>query len=237
MTITAATRVYAVIGDPVRHSLSPLIHNAWIADHGIDAVYAAFELKHENPIAALRALGAFGLSGANVTAPFKEAAARAANATNLVAANVLRWDENRTLSAFNTDGPGFLRALSETVPDWRVRLRRALVLGAGGAGRGIAQALSPHVEAVYIANRTFPRAEEVAGAIPNARAVRWDDLERGFGGADLIVQTTTLGMNGQPEQIWPMQACRTDAIMADVVYRPLETPFLRTARARPSGDG
>jgi shikimate dehydrogenase len=232
MTISAATRVYAVVGDPVRHSLSPIMHNGWIADHGLDAVYVALELKHENPIAALRMLGALGVSGANVTVPFKEAAARAANATDLAVANVLRWDDNRAPSAFNTDGLGFLRALSEAAPDWRVRVRRALVLGAGGAGQGIAQALSPHVEAVYIANRTFARAEEAGALIPNARAMRWDDFERGFGGADLIVQTTTLGMDGQPDQAWPVHACRPDAIMADIVYRPLETPFLKAARAR-----
>ena len=232
MTVTAATRVYAVIGDPVRHSLSPVMHNGWIADHGIDAVYVALELKHENPIFALRTLGGLGLAGANVTVPFKEAAARAANATDLAVANVLRWDETGTASAFNTDGTGFLRALSEAAPDWRVRVRRALVLGAGGAGQGIAQALGPHVEAVYIANRTFARAEEAAAALANARALRWDDLERGFGGADLIVQTTTLGMEGQPEQPWPVHACRPDTIIADIVYRPLDTRFLSVARAR-----
>jgi shikimate dehydrogenase len=180
----------------------------------------------------LRILGSLGLGGANVTVPFKEAAARAANATDLSVANVLRWDEARKLSAFNTDGPGFLRALSEAAPDWRVRVRRALVLGAGGAGQGIAQALGPHVEAVYIANRTFSRAEEAASVLTNARPLRWDDLERGFGGADLIVQTTTLGMEGQPAQSWPVHACRPDAIISDIVYRPLETPFLKAARAR-----
>jgi shikimate dehydrogenase len=232
MNISSTTQVYGVIGNPVRHSLSPILHNAWIADHGLNAVYVALELKNENPIAALRALGSFGVRGANVTVPYKEAAARAAGATDLAVANVLRWDEMGGQSAFNTDGLGFVHALSESQPDWRARVKRVLVIGAGGAGQGIARALSPHADTLHIANRTPARADETAALIPNGRALRWEDLERGFGGADLIVQTTSLGMTGQPEQAWPVEMCRDGAIIADIVYRPLETPLLAAARSR-----
>lgn len=230
MTITAATKVYAIIGDPVEHSHSPLMHNAWIADHGLDAVYVALPLKSADPVAAIRALT--GFAGLNVTVPHKEAAAKAAARSAGAVANVLRREEDGSFSAFNTDGQGFLDSLAETVPDWRSRVRRVLILGAGGAAVGIGEALSPFVDTIHFANRTAARGEAAASPIPNARTTRWDDLERAFGHADLVVQTTTLGMADQPEMAWPVSFCRPSAIVADIVYRPLETELLRAARAR-----
>jgi len=110
-------------------------------------------------------------------------------------------------------------------------VQHVLIVGAGGAALGIAKALSPHVSAIEIANRTASRAEETAAAIPNGRALRWSELERGFAGADLIVQTTTLGMSGEPTNDWPIAACKQNTIVADIVYRPLETDLLCAARA------
>lgn len=230
MTITAATRVYAVIGDPVIHSLSPVMHNGWIGDYGLDAVYVALPLRSNDPVGAIRALS--GLAGMNVTVPHKEAAAKAAARSEGEVANVLRREEDGSLSAFNTDGEGFLDALRETVRDWRAQVRRVLILGAGGAALGIGRALSPFVDTIHFANRTAERAERSAGAIANGRSMRWDDLERGFGHADLIVQATTLGMEGQEEIDWPVSFCRPNAIVADIVYRPPETALLRAARER-----
>jgi shikimate dehydrogenase len=232
MSITSATKVLGVVGDPVRHSLSPTMHNGWIADHELDAVYVALPLQTSDAAAALRAMKGLGFTGLNVTVPHKAAAASAADRKESAVANVLRWEEDGSLSAFNTDGPGFIDALSEGVRDWRGRIKRALILGAGGAAQAIGQALSPSVDTVHFANRTAARAEEGARAIPNGRVLRWDDLERGFGAADLIVQATTLGMDGEPEQAWPFQYCRPNAIAMDIVYRPLETPFLAAARER-----
>lgn len=232
MTITATTKVFAILGDPVSQSLSPVMHNGWIADHGLDAVYVALPLKSANAIAAIRALKQLGLAGANVTIPHKEAAARAADRSEAPVANVLRWEQDGTVSAFNTDGPGFLDALDEAAPDWRARATRALIVGAGGGAQGIAQTLSPHVATVHVANRTPERAEAVANLIPNGRALRWDDLERGFGAADLIIQATTLGMNGSEAPDWPLAMCKPTTIVADIVYRPLQTQFLTAARAR-----
>lgn len=232
MKITAATKVLGVIGDPVGHSLSPIMHNGWIGDHGLDAVYVALPLKSNHPVAAIRALRGFGFTGLNVTVPHKDSAAQAADRSEGPVANVLRWEEDGTLSAFNTDGLGFIDALDEAAPDWRGRVKRVLMVGAGGAAIAIGQALSPFVDAVYFANRTAARGEAAATGLRNGRVLRWDDLERGFGAADLIVQSTTLGMNGEAEHTWPMEFCRPTAIVADIVYRPLETEFLRTARAR-----
>lgn len=230
MSITAATKAYAVIGDPVEHSLSPVMQNGWIADYGLDAVYIALPLKSDDPVAAIRALS--GFAGLNVTVPHKEAAAKAAARTEGPVANVLRREEDGTLSAFNTDGAGFLDSLSEGTPDWRAKVRRVLILGAGGAASGVGQALSPFVDTIHFANRTAERGEQTAAAIPNGRTTRWDDLERAFGHADLIVQTTTLGMADQPEMEWPTALCRPNAIIADIVYRPLDTPLLIAARER-----
>ena len=201
MSITAATKVYGVVGDPVSHSLSPVLHNAWIADHRLDAVYIALALKSDDPVAAIRALN--GFAGLNVTVPHKEAAAKAAARSEGRVANVVRREDDGTLSGFNTDGLGFLDSLAQGAPDWRSKVRRVLILGAGGAALGIGQALSPYVDTIHIANRTAVRGEQTAAAIPIGRAARWDDLERAFGHADLIVQTTTLGM---AESTWPNSA-------------------------------
>lgn len=232
MTITADTKVLGVIGDPVRHSLSPIMHNGWIADHGIDAVYVALPLRSADPVAAIRALGQFGFVGLNVTVPHKEAAAKAADICDGGVANTLRWEPDGRLSAFNTDGAGFLDALSEIEPDWRVKVRRVLIVGAGGAAIGVARALAPEVECVSLVNRTQARAEAAAGSLPNARVLSWENLAQGFAEADLIVQATILGMAGLASPEWPMASCKLAAIVADIVYRPLETPFLGAARAR-----
>jgi shikimate dehydrogenase len=232
MNITSATQVYGIIGDPVSQSLSPLMHNAWFADHGLDAVYVALPLQSANAAAAIRALRQFGLKGLNVTMPHKEAAARAAERSEGAVANVLRWEADGSLAAFNTDGLGFMDALDEAAPDWRGRVSRVLVIGAGGAALAIGEALSPHVGTIHFVNRTFERAEAAVANLHNGRALRWDDLERGFGGADLIVQATKLGMDGNPSPDWPIATCRAGAIVADTVYRPLETDLLSAARAR-----
>jgi shikimate dehydrogenase len=231
-SISAQTQLFAVIGDPVGHSLSPIMHNGWIADHGLDAVYVALRLSGDDATGAIRALKRFGLKGLNVTVPHKEAAAAAADRSEGPVANVLRWEEDGSVSAFSTDGAGFLDALSAGAPDWRGRVKRALVLGAGGSAQAIAAALSPHVDVVFVANRTAARADALTAAVPNGRAMRWDDLERGFGAADLIVNATTLGLSGAESPAWPIGLCKASAIVTDIVYRPLQTPLLAAARAR-----
>ena len=224
------TRRYAVIGDPVSHSLSPLMHNGWIADHGLDATYEAFQLRSEDPIAAIRGLTQF--AGMNVTVPHKEAAAAAADRSAGAVANVLRWEPDGSLSAFNTDGAGFLDSLDEAAPGWRVRVKRAVVIGAGGAAQAIAAALSPCVESIGIINRTRERAVELAQRLPNAAPGDWSELKQGFAACDLIVQATTLGMAGGQSPRWPIDVCSADTIVADIVYRPPKTPLLAAAEAR-----
>jgi shikimate dehydrogenase len=223
-----STKRYAVIGDPVAHSLSPLMHAGWIADHGLDATYEAHLLRSADPVAAIRRLTEF--AGMNVTVPHKEAAARAAARTEDGVANVLRWESDGTLSAFNTDGSGFVASLDEAASDWRTRTKTALLIGAGGAARAVARALAGDVD-LLIVNRNVTRAEELAGKFPRAAAATWDALATCFAGADLIVNATTLGMSGGREE-WPIDYCNPQAIVVDIVYRPLETSLLKAARER-----
>jgi shikimate dehydrogenase len=220
------TKRYAVIGDPVSHSLSPVMHEGWIADHGLDASYEAYLLRSDNPVAAIRALR--GYAGANVTVPHKEAAASAADRNEGDVANVLRWESDGSISAFNSDGAGFLDALTEAVPDWQSQAKTALVLGAGGAAQAIAGALAGSSRLI-IANRTFARAAELAEHLTRANAAAWESLPQCFADADLIVNATTLGMGGG-DQAWPLDACRKGTIVVDIVYRPLETALLKGAR-------
>jgi len=235
MTITGKTKVFALIGNPVDHSLSPIMHNGWITDHGLDAVYVALRLQGGDPAAAIRTLKSFGFAGANVTVPHKQAAAAAADFGGFRVANTLRWDDDGSLWAFNTDGEGFLDALGEATPDWADRVSDVLILGAGGAAQGIAEALLPgpkHDLDLVIANRTRSRAEALADTLTRTWVGDWTDLGSLFEKADLIVQATTLGMDGVRSPEWPIDRCRPGAIIVDIVYRPLETPLLKAARAR-----
>lgn len=229
--ITAKTQVLALFGDPVGHSLSPVMHNGWFDDHGIDAVYLAIPLKSADPVAAFKAMKGLGLKGANVTVPHKEAAAAAADRTQAPVANVLRWEADGSVSAFNTDSVGLLGSLDESAPDWRQRVKTALIIGAGGGAYGVAAALAGKARLI-VANRTYSRAAALAEKFPDAGAAAWEALPACFSDADLIVQCTTLGMGANASPDWPLAHCRKGAIVADIVYRPLETPLLKAARAQ-----
>lgn len=234
--ITGATQVLAVLGDPVRHSLSPVMHNGWIKDLRMDAVYVALPLPRGSAAASFAALGGFGFHGVNVTVPHKEAAARIAHSTDsavaaLGAANVLRWEADGRLAAFNTDAGGFVAAVEEGAPGALAACQTALVMGAGGAGLAIAFGLRAQgVRSILIANRTAARAEAAARLLgPGVSALPWNALAQGFARADLIVNATTIGMGGGAYD-WPMAAARPGAVAADAVYAPLETGLLRAAR-------
>jgi shikimate dehydrogenase len=230
--IRAATRVFGVIGDPVSQSLSPPMHNAWIAAHALDAVYVALRVQAESDLGFLRRIGFAGL---NVTIPHKEKAAAMADrrvgaAAVLNAANVLTWSETGEIVAHNTDGEGFVWSLDQAVPDWDRPAPRALVVGAGGAARGIVHALAGRGARVCIANRTPARAVHLANLAPGARAIAWSDLPDAFTEADLIVNATSLGFAGA-EMAWPFDRARPGAIAVDAVYKPLRTAFLIAAEA------
>lgn len=221
MTMTAG-----VAGQPIAHSLSPLIHGAWIKAAGLDADYRAFGPDDEAGFAALVAEGrAGGLRGLNATAPFKAAALTLADEASETArlcgsANLLVFDGGR-VRADSTDGEGLIAALAEQAPALEVADRGVLVLGAGGAARAAAAALKSAGADVAVLNRTPERAERLATDL-GIRVAGPDDLAR----AALVVNALSV-----PPEI-EMDAVRADVVLMDMTYRPLLTPFLAAGRAR-----
>lgn len=238
MSARRSPAMLALFGDPVSHSLSPVMHNAWLQDAGIPGAYAAMRIPVKDVAATFRNLREMDLTGANVTIPHKEEAAKAADrldeaARALNAVNTLRWEEDGSVSGFNTDAPGLIASLDAANLGWRSQTGAAVVVGAGGAGRAAAWALAKAgVRRVMICNRTAQRAQEAAAEIENARPFPWSKLGETFEGADLIVNTTSLGMVHSPPMDWPIERAPAHAIVLDAVYAPLETPLLAAASAR-----
>jgi len=227
-----------VAGWPIAHSRSPLIHSYWLRSLGIDGVYDRVAVPPGEFARFAESVGTAGLIGANVTVPHKEAAFAAcdrltANAADLGAANTL-WRENGELCGDNTDVAGFLANLDEQAPGWRNRTQNAIVLGAGGAARAVIQALtSAGTERIVIVNRTFDRAERLASRFARTtRAAHWGALPALLTDADLLVNASSLGMTGQPALEIDLDPLGARAIVADIVYVPLETPLLTAARLR-----
>lgn len=242
MTITGKARVAGVMGWPVSHSRSPRLHNHWLAEYGIDGAYIPLPVRPEAFETAVRALPTLGLAGSNVTVPHKEAAFRAMDtrtpiATRLEAVNTIVAAEDGSLHGDNTDAFGFVEALKARAPGWDPASGPAVVLGAGGASRAVIAALQDlGVPEIRLANRTAARARDVAAlfgspVVPVA-PVAWQDREAALDGAALLVNTTTLGMQGQPPLDIRLDALPQGAVVNDIVYVPLHTPLLRAAAAR-----
>ena len=228
-----------VIGWPVEHSRSPLIHRYWLKQYGIDGAYEMEAVEPKDLARFLGSLAARGYAGANVTLPHKEAALRAAEsadeaAVRIGAANTLWLDPDGTLHASNSDAYGFMINLKVEAPDWNRGRRPVMVLGAGGAARAILHGLLDEGAArVLIANRTRDRAEELVQAFgPSVHVVDWEDRHRALAGCGLLVNATSLGMTGKENLDIDLEALPADAVVADIVYSPLETKLLAAARAR-----
>ena len=201
MTVSSATRVYAVVGDPVAHSLSPLIHNAWIDAIGVDAVYVALRVDHSDPELAIRSLARSGLSGLNVTLPHKTAAMAAADMVDdtamvVGAANTLVLNPSGGWIAHNTDVAGFAQA-AEIVLGARPAGAKTVLVGAGGAARAAAFYLGKTGADLAILNRTRAKAAELAKQFaPDAEVAEMSDLTRLSKQADLVVNAASLGHSG-----------------------------------------
>ncbi len=231
--ITGRARVAGVFGWPAGHSRSPQLHNHWLARHGIDGAYVPLPVPPEHFEAAVRGVMAAGFAGANVTLPHKEAAfalcdERSDFAARAGAVNTLVFQGGRIIGD-NTDGFGFLENLRAHAPAWRPGFGPAVLLGAGGAARAIALALlDAGVPELVLVNRSAGRAEALAAALgPRARVADTPPLAH----AALLVNTTSLGMTGQPPLDLDLSAMRV-GVVADAVYVPLETPLLAAARAQ-----
>jgi shikimate dehydrogenase len=235
MGITGKARVAAVIGWPIAHSRSPKLHGHWLQRYGIDGAYVPLAVRPEVFPRALRALADLGFAGANVTLPHKEAAlAHADEATprarEIGAANTIVVRDGR-LFADNTDGFGFIENLRKAAPGWQAARGPAVVLGAGGAARGVVHALlAEGAPEVRIVNRTRERAEALAAGFGRVRVFDWGD--RGaLVDAALLANSTSLGMSGQPPLEIALDGLPPTALVTDLVYNPLETPLLVRARA------
>ena len=225
-----------VIGYPVKHSRSPLIHNYWIKQHGIDAEYRTEEVPPQDFPAFVQSLRERGYVGANVTLPHKQASMAVsepdARARAVGAANTL-WYADGVLRSTNSDVEGFLANLDGAAPGWDRGLESAVVLGAGGGARAAVFALMQRdVQRIHVINRTIARAEALQKQFgPRVRPAGWDETTGLLGGAGLLVNTTTLGMEGCP----PLEInlrCPASLVVADLVYHPLLTKLLTAARER-----
>jgi shikimate dehydrogenase len=226
-----------ITGWPVSHSLSPALHGFWLRRHGIDGSYEHMPVKPEGFAAFLKDLPASGYAGGNVTIPHKEIAFALCDvldgeAKAIGAVNTL-WIEAGKVHGSCTDGYGFSANLDQNCPDWR-KAKSALVIGAGGASRAIVHALlSAGIAQITVANRTLARAQAlIAHFDGDLRACGWEGIPAALGEAGLIVNATSLGMKGHEAGMIDLAPARPDAIVTDIVYVPLETPFLRNARER-----
>jgi shikimate dehydrogenase len=231
-TATGATRVAAVIGDPIRHSRSPAIHNAAFAATGLDWVFVAFEVPAGDGGAAVKSVRTLGLGGLSVTMPHKQDAAwvcdeLTSEATALGVVNTVVTTERGRLLGASTDGEGFLRSVRERGVD--AGACRALVLGAGGAARAIVLALGSVGAEVTVAARRPDAAESAAGLVRGGHTARLPDCD--VAAYDLVVNATPLGMQGQAPPIDTSQLHPAQFVV-DTVYHPAETPLLAAARAR-----
>jgi shikimate dehydrogenase len=228
-----------VIGWPVEHSRSPLIHRYWLKQYGLAGAYEKEAVKPEDLPAFLGGLGGRGYAGANVTLPHKEAALRLAAvadeaARTIGAANTLWLDEAGRLNASNTDAYGFMTNLNAVAPGWNEGRRPVMVLGAGGAGRAVLHGLlTEGASRILLANRTAGRAQELAEAFgPAVTVVDWQERNHALLGSGLLVNATSLGMTGKEALDVDLALLPSDAVVADLVYSPLETRLLAAARGR-----
>ena len=248
-TLTGKSLIAGVFGWPVTHSRSPRLHGYWLQHYGIDGAYLPFATPPEQFERALRALPMLGFRGANVTLPHKEQAFATVDqlterAQRIGAVNTVIVEEGGKLLGDNTDGFGFVEHLRSTIRGWQAAAGPAVVLGAGGAARAIIVALlEAGVPEIRLVNRTLSRAEEVAAAISaqnycgtsfagRVSVHDWAGRHELLAGAALLVNTTQLGLAGQPPLELDLSALPTDAVVDDIVYVPLQTPLLVAARKR-----
>ena len=236
MRPTGAAQIAGVVGEPVAHSLSPSLMSAWIEAAGLNAVYTPYRVASDQAEVFFRALAATNCAGLNVTLPHKQTALAvsdeaSAAARAIGAANLLTFHNGR-IHADNTDAAGFLNALKARQVD--PSRGPVLVLGAGGAARAILYALvEGGAPEIRLSNRSRANARAIADDLaPGAQIYDWDRRNDALAGAALVVNATSLGLSGSEDLVFDWSRAPADAVVADSVYKPLETGFLRDAAAR-----
>ncbi len=228
-----------VMGWPVMHSRSPLIHNHWFKVHGMAGTYVPLAIQQAALASALRAMHALGFAGCNLTIPHKQTAMEivdeisdAARSIGAISCVTVRPDGS--LMGTNNDAFGFIRNLKQEQPHWRADAGPAVVIGAGGGSRAVCYGLMQEgVKEIRLLNRGFERAQSIAdefGGVISAEP--WSQRHEVMDGAALVVNTTSQGMVGQTALDIQLTLLPLSALVADIVYIPLETPFLAAARQR-----
>lgn len=228
-----------VMGWPVMHSRSPRLHNYWFEQHKLVGTYVPLAIEPGRLGPALRALAPLGFVGCNLTIPHKEAALEivdeiAPSARRMGAISCVTVGKDGRLSGTNNDGYGYIHSLLEAFPEWRADTGPAVVIGAGGGARAVVMSLAERgARQIRITNRSPERAAALARELGGpVSPLPWADRHRALEGAALLVNTTSLGMVGQPVLELSLDALPTGAIVSDIVYIPRETPLLAAARAR-----
>ena len=231
--------IAGLLGWPVAHSRSPVIHNHWLAQYGIPGRYVLFPVPPEKLEAAVRGIATLGLRGCNVTTPHKQAIFPLLDrvddlARTIGAVNTVVVESDGSLTGFNNDGNGFIQSLRDAAPRWRPDSGPVLVLGAGGAARAVVASLAAQgAREIRVANRTIEKAHEIAHAVgPAVRVVRWDDRNDAMEGVAMLANATSCGSPGKPELDASLANLPRDTVVGDLIYVPPETTLLAHARAR-----
>ena len=243
MSISGKSRIYGLLGDPVSHSLSPLMHNTAFNQHNIDAVYVPFHVYPRELSAAVDGLRALNVAGVNVTIPHKEAILpfldQVDSAAQLIGAVNTVVNDGGKLVGYNTDASGFLRSLCDEL-NFQPNDKCVVLLGAGGACRAAAVALAgAGVRSIAISNRSLGRAEKLVRSFspyfPRVDFLAYDYLEKdylsGLSRADLIVNTTSVGLKGEKINFLPLESIKGSALIYDMIYSATGTPFIESLRS------
>jgi shikimate dehydrogenase len=235
-------RLAGIIGWPVSHSRSPAIYNHWIKSHGLNGQYVYLPVKPENPhnlrdaVAGMRAMG---FAGGNLTMPHKLAVIPLLDYIDPVAkamgsVNTLAFGVDGALTGYNTDGFGFIQSLLDVKPNWRAADGPVVVLGAGGASRAIVYALLREgATEIRLTNRTQATAQAIADEFGGSiQVVDWASRHEAIADCSTLINTTSQGMHGQSDLDLSLNLLPINALVADAIYVPLETPLLIAARLR-----
>lgn len=228
-----------VMGWPIMHSRSPMLHNYWFKQHGLAGTYVPLAIRPEGLAAALRALHPLGFAGCNLTIPHKQEAIKIvdevdalAKAIGAISCVVVR--PGGSLFGTNNDCFGFIHNLRQEQPGWRADAGPIAVIGAGGGSRAVCYGLAQEgAKEIRLVNRTLARAKGIAEAFGDPiKALPWEERHAALEGVALVVNTTSCGMVGQSPLDLRLDKLPKSALAADIIYIPLETPFLAAARQR-----
>ena len=236
--MTDKVKLAGVIGQPIAHSRSPHLHGHWLKRYGISGHYIPMEVAQSDLKSVLETLPKMGFQGVNVTLPHKEAVLELADSVTdraalIGAANTLTFTADGRIQADNTDGVGFLANIQDYVPEWSPKSGPCVVFGAGGASRAIIAALSQAgAPLIRVTNRTRARSDALKDHFgAKIEVVDWVQAGNVLDDASLLVNTTSLGMQGKSALRVPLDGLRPETVVTDIVYTPLETELLRTAKA------